>query len=290
MWGGKWELSGEKIQGKTVLVVGLGGGCDVISAYCMAKYIKEFSPKKVLYGNTIGPRTIPDAQELYPNVFSFSTPPIPLDTSCVQPYWGTVRIEQSLPQDGEGSPFLFVVPHREGGSIHEITQRNKHALKHIVEMEKWDLIIGVDAGGDSLTGGIDFKAHPALGRDRQMLTVLSSLGIEFWHLLIAPCCDGETSREEMDRFLQLSCSEQLVLGSFHLPSSVIESLEHYSKGLSNERTTNIIVNASRSLDEMLTIPRGIRPQVPTNWMKTVIVLKWPSTMTACYLLPPEPHL
>ena len=41
-----------KLLGRNFLVVGLGGRCDIVSAYALAEMIKSADPEKIVYGNT----------------------------------------------------------------------------------------------------------------------------------------------------------------------------------------------------------------------------------------------
>jgi hypothetical protein len=54
---------------------------------------------------------------------------------------------------------------------------NKLSLLEDIKQLQFDYIFGVDTGGDSLTGGIDWHDHPSLGRDRQMLALLTWVGV-----------------------------------------------------------------------------------------------------------------
>lgn len=101
-------------------------------------------------------------------------------------------IEQSLPRGPEGSPILFVIPKRKGVDIEKLTEANRNALLEDMEKFKFDIIYAVNAGGDSLTGGVDFHNDPALGRDRQMVYISKA------HYLFsnrsAPAFDLNTSK------------------------------------------------------------------------------------------------
>lgn len=50
------------LTGKRTLVVGIGGGCDAIMAYAVAKDLVAPLTKSqvVVYGNTVGPREMPN--------------------------------------------------------------------------------------------------------------------------------------------------------------------------------------------------------------------------------------
>ena len=65
------------------------------------------------------------------------------------------------------SPVLCVVPAKKG-TVEEVTRTNSAALVPEIQALGFEWVVGVDAGGDSLTGGIDFMegGSPEVGRDR----------------------------------------------------------------------------------------------------------------------------
>lgn len=66
--------------------------------------------------------------------------------------YGTVALEQSCPAGGdEGSPFLPVVPEKQGSDVSVVAAANRKALLASLAHLKPDAVIGVDNGGDSLT-------------------------------------------------------------------------------------------------------------------------------------------
>jgi len=278
------------ITNKKVLVLGIGGGCDAITAFSIAQECIKYNPNEIYYGNSIGPRKLDGW--IQQTQFIFSSPigdsvPILYGDNCN----GSVRIEESLPRSSNGSPYIFMVPFREG-NIQDTTKKNKEALVSDITEMKFDFIFGVDAGGDSLTGGIDWKLHPSLGRDRQMLTILSSIpNTVVYHFLVAPCCDGETTHKVMQYYLDVACLNGHYRGCFSV-DSLIPILKNCSKSLSETRTPNIIVNAYEKKLEydppnqnlLVRIYRGLNPTVPIKWLTTCFVFEWPQNMDPCYCL------
>ena len=287
-----FNLPREWINNKRVLIIGLGGGCDVVSTLAIRDSIKSsYSPKELFCGTTTGPRDFQTCIEVFPNVYKLPQEVKELDPSVST--YKTILIESSMPRDEYGSPFLFVVPHRDNGSVKEITNRNKEAvLPGIKQLNQWDLIIGVDAGGDSLTGGIDFQMDPALGRDRQMLTILATSGIPFIHYLIGPGCDGESSVNLMKNCILQADSMGMYLGHFHIDDITANTMKNLSTALSPKRTTNILADAVLNYpkvnaddDTMILVDRGLKPDIPLFWLQSVLVFKWPSDMDTSLLLP-----
>ena len=281
----------QAIEGKRVLVIGIGGGCDVISAYALCEHFKKnYGPSTICYGNTISPRDLSGTEKITDYIYKFSEATEIITIAPKQNTYHTIVIEQSLPRDTHGSPFLFVLPSEGGESIESVTQKNKDLLGNTIKTfsGQWDTIIGVDGGGDSLTGGIDFKKHPAFGRDRQMLTVLSSLGVNFFHMIIGPCCDGESTHFQMNDFV--TRAGEYHLGSFQVNETMATVMQDLSKTMAVTRTTNLISAAFfGDLDELqdnrgnVQINRGIKPWIPLKWLTDILVFQWPHAMDPCLL-------
>jgi hypothetical protein len=91
-------------------------------------------------------------------------------------------------------------------TVDAVTDRNCELLNEGWDQQGFDLIVAIDNGGDSVSGGIDFKHDPRLARDMQV-----SVALERWkraniakgnevdalHVVFGPCCDGETTEEDM---------------------------------------------------------------------------------------------
>ena len=76
--------------------------------------------------------------------------------------YGSTRTECSVdPRGPEGAPFLFVVPKdgKSGLSIEEVTKANGDAIASALKALRVDQALAVDLGGDSLTGGLDFRGR-----------------------------------------------------------------------------------------------------------------------------------
>jgi len=251
----KYELP--DLANKKVLVLGLGGGCDVLAAYALAKVMKDrWSTSSVTYANCIGPRAC--LQSDHPPVSS-STPHI-LRVPGTEPRpftkddagWGATWVEQSLPRSAtctptnkDGSPWLVVLPSKSLDVA--IATRENSVVGFELRTFGFDAIIGVDNGGDSLTGGIDFKGgNPELGRDRQVVRLLTSsdmgLRIPFVHLVAGPCCDGESSFVDMRRAIMALHARGQYRGVFSI-EPLLPVLRQVSASVSKDRTPNIIIHS-----------------------------------------------
>ncbi|KAL3908407.1 MAG: hypothetical protein SGPRY_009809, partial [Prymnesium sp.] len=159
------------LGGERGLVLGMGGGCDVLAALSLSLAWRRLSHPSatVVYATCISPRPLPDGcEEVAPGLYRLPSETVPLSPG--DDAYGSVRLELSLPRGEEGSPFLLVVPHdsSEDGDIEELSAVNAQAIHASLLALQVDRVLAVDLGGDSLTGGIAFKGNVELGRDRQV--------------------------------------------------------------------------------------------------------------------------
>jgi len=242
--------------GRRVLVVGLGGGCDIISAYALARWLMSCRPKQVVYGNT--KKTEDQSVDLLsPHIGRFPGPPEPLRPS-VRTH-GTALIDRSIPRGNDGCPLIFLLPRRE---------TEDRELREEIKGLGYDLLIGVDTGGDSLA---EMASHGRYGRDLRMLRVLQSTELPVTHVVIAPGSDGEGSYERLAGCLSQQEKRGRFQGSFGL-EPMIPILKRFAASLPPTRTPNIITAAfegrltSAGLSGYVEVPRGIRPVVPLDWL------------------------
>ena len=170
------------------LVIGMGGGCDVLAAQAVAQaWQRAAEPGAVvIFANCVSPREMPGHEQLAPHLWRCPAEVIPLEPG--DQAYGSTRLEQSLERGAEGlvaalptegapmrkahdapacsgrSPLLFVVP-CDGKSkltVEEVTSANTAAVTSSLATLRLDAILAVDLGGDSTS-----KATPsaaAIGR------------------------------------------------------------------------------------------------------------------------------
>jgi len=270
-------------ENKRVLVIGLGGGCDCIVAYAFAKEILGPLTKEsttLVYGNTMGPRSLPGHRKIKECIFAVPEIPVPIIKG--DKYHATSKIDCSLPRGPEGSPLIFIIK-EDSGDPREVFDRNKSAILSDLNEMHFDYIFGIDTGGDSLTGGIDWKDHPSLGRDRQMLAILSWINppTQFWHIMIAPCSDGESSYELMTNYLEKSKQDGYLLGTFSCVP-MLDRMRGLILNLEPFRTPTLMIRAFDGElkkdpvhEGRIILPRGINPIVPQEWLVTGYIIQWP---------------
>mmetsp|Transcript_48273 Transcript_48273/g.151723 ORF Transcript_48273/g.151723 Transcript_48273/m.151723 type:complete len:328 (+) Transcript_48273:65-1048(+) len=273
--------------GRRALVLGMGGGCDVIAALALARAWEQVAGPgaTVLYATCISPRPLAeDNDRVAEHLWRCRPERRPLQRG-EEGYGGTL-IEQSLPRGPDGSPYMFVVPRdgKNGGSVEAATAENSAALAGSLEALRVETVLAVDLGGDSLTGGIDFATHVELGRDRQVLHALRASGLPFVHLVLGPGCDGESSEEAMRAAIRTADERGELLGVLPL-DGVISFMSEHSGMLSPSRTPNILKAALDHLaagpvvsadapDAHCQISRhGNSQAIPWSWLTVALALR-----------------
>ena len=234
---------------RSVLVVGIGGGSDIIAAYGISTLVT--GAVKVAYGNT-KPRgsarpSLPHGNlSLVRTVTDWAPDPREIDKH------GTANIDHTVPRGADGCPFLFILEDGE----HD-------ALADEIGRMGYDLIVAVDIGGDSLND--DPSDAKEDRRDQEMLAVLEQTGIELVRLVMAPGIDGESRTGALDAPMR-----DRVSNSFSL-EPLIPVLAKYGAALKPDRTPNLICRAAAGeLEEvepgLIRVPRDKRPLVPLEWL------------------------
>lgn len=250
------------LRGKSILVVGIGGGCDIISAYAVVHLLKDAGACTIVYANT--KRFCEDELEpVKSHVFRVPAEVRPLRNGCEA--HGTALIEQSIPRGPDGCPFVLCLGD---------TEEDRQTLQEEIESYGFDIVVAVDTGGDAVA---DAPESGMDGRDKQMLRMLYGLSAECLLVVVAPGSDGESSHDD----LRFALEEQLAAGSlrgwFSL-ESVIPLLHRLASPLEATRTPNIIVSAfedrldSGNAPGELIVPRGIWPSIPQSWLVSAVVL------------------
>lgn len=146
---------------------------------------------------------------------------------------GETAIERRLPRGPQGSPLVLTV----GGMLPD-----------------FELIIGVDTGGDVLDG----SPKGERGRDRRMLHAIESRSCLI--AVIAPGADGQLAPERLAPLLERGAPFSL--------EPLVPILREHGAQLAPHRTPNVICRAFDSPDDPVEVPRGRRPKVPRAWLKT----------------------
>lgn len=249
------------IQGKRILVVGVGGGCDIISAFALASMLKNGQPAKLIYANT-KTRVSEPLEHLSAHVLKLPQDRIVLSLGTHT--HGTTLIDQSVPRGDDGCPFIFLLPKDDEGC---------KALIAEIQQMAFDIVFSVDTGVDSIVA--EATSGPG-GRDRRMMKLLSCLGLPWFHVVVSPGCDGEASLSQIEDALRALNARNQYLGCLPV-APMLSIMRALGAPLPRTRTPNIIVDAcSGNMDpplseELYTVPRGIRPAIPRRWFSVALV-------------------
>jgi hypothetical protein len=245
------------LAGRSVFVLGLGGGCDVITALAVSTML-DGSAARVVYGNTktddIGP-----VERLTPHIGRVdSPPPVP---GRKQRGCGRAALDHSVPRDRHGSPWIVQL-------ADEVAEQE---LAGEIASLGFDLLVGVDAGGDSIASK---RGRGHRGRDQRILGVLRKTGVPVLHVVVAPGCDGESTADDLGRAMALHVAAGRYRGCFAL-APLLPVLRSLSGGLSEMRTPRIMLAAADGLlhrdGDRVIVPRGCKPAVPAVWLTTAYV-------------------
>src|SRR5262249_9504185 len=124
------------LAGKKVLFLGLGGGCDVITAFAVAK-LAEGRARAAVYAHT-KTSSVARLQPIPPHILRVAGPV--LEPGRQVRGYGRTKIDHSVPRGPDGCPWIFVLDR-------ETAERE---LVGEVRSLGFDVIFGVDTGGDSI--------------------------------------------------------------------------------------------------------------------------------------------
>jgi hypothetical protein len=237
------EFTFPNVTGLKVLALGLGGGSDIVSAYAVGTMLH--GARETVYGNTKTiTRPSPCLKALTPQIGEV------LPGNPGRHYFGGIgRLDQIL-LDHRARTLLLQIPDSQA------EEQLAADLPHL----GFDLILGVDTGGDSLGTGE--------GRDVRMLRVLRRSRVPFYHIVIAPGSDGESTHQQLCANLQ--SHRQTFQGRFAL-TPLLPIYRSFGPSLKASRTPNIIIAAAdRQLPKtgpgLVCIPRHHRPSVLLDWL------------------------
>ncbi len=187
------------------LLIGMGGGGDIVSTLAVGDFFKEFGIE-CLYGGVLWERISRDKK------------PGPLSIEEIDE---CKRINECLAYINSNSNYRGLkliasqVSEFMGNDVIgvDITRGEKYlteSLKSFVKDEGIDLVVGVDAGGDSLARGNERNLHSPLA-DAIVLSTLKNLNSIL--AVVGFGSDGELNREELEIYLSEIAGMDGVLGA-----------------------------------------------------------------------------
>jgi hypothetical protein len=232
-----------------ILVVGIGGGSDIISAYALGESLQP-RPKEIIYANT---KTRPEADWLNISPHIATLPIGQKKEGILKISSGSTTIDRLLPKGARQNPFIFLL---EKGETTALTEEIK-ALG-------FSMIIAVDTGGDVLA------RNGKVGRDQRMLSVLEQTGLPLWLCVLAPGSDGQRAKEKLRDDLTSAFNESHFRGAFSL-QFLVGAYQLFAPLLPKIKTPNLIRQAFETQEETMLIPRGCHPMIPVEWLRMGLV-------------------
>ena len=262
------------LENKKVLVVGIGGGSDVVGAYGISRYLKEKNPNaKITYSVSVSPKTkYLGLEKLSHCLYKRNTHN---NIEIVKELDHTLSLVVKIQEfDNNEQPFLIVRPkYRVELTVKEHQKEVAKAFKETLDIINPDIIIAVDGGGDSLTGGVSDNVEKEF--DRTGIRALQQYGKPFTYIVMGAGCDGESTMEMLKGAIKFENKNGSFLGHFDLIPFIDKWENLSSKLLQNDRTPNIMRIANNALKvnpkreyELTIIDRHRRPQIPLKWLVT----------------------
>ncbi len=235
-----------------VLVIGLGGGCDILTAYAVAQHFCYSRFSDVVLANT--KTEVPDSlTPVTKHIFRFAKP------YSERSHRGKLWIDESIPRFNDQSPLIVTLP----------KSSNDSEIVDEISSLGFELIIGVDTGGDSIA-----KKGKKLGRDQRMMKILNAICVPLLQMVIALGSDGETTAYELREATSKRIEISSYQGCFDL-APFLPFFEGYHERLSPNRTPNLILQAYQDQledeSEGVKIPRGRFPVIPNIWLRRGLV-------------------
>ncbi len=187
---------GCKLEGKRVLVIGIGGGGDVAAAYCVAKWVEDLGGDSIL-ASIIWERLVRD--------------PLPGPISPEE-LKGVERLSDHL-WLADGDEFAVrggkkVIPQATKLSkasgrkvlLLDLTKGSegvKKGIEDAIKLYDVDLVIAVDAGGDVLAKKDDEEVWSPLADSVCLASLKGVKDVERWLAVYGPGCDGELPSEKV---------------------------------------------------------------------------------------------
>lgn len=258
-WGPAFDWN--QVPGRRILVLGIGGGCDIVSAYALSTLVPRTGSRKVYIGNTKGSKRFKAGLEkISGHIYKLPPEGTRIAAQEVGFQFGTAKIDLKIPRGDDGITYMVQAPKK-----HDETKEVVDELKAL----GLDSILAVDTGGDVLK-----SVGRKPGRDQRMWRIIRETGIPALLLVVAPGVDGETSHAEMTRMIAARIADGTCLGVVEL-KPLIPMLERFKTFYGKNRTPNLILRAwngdlSGTRPGWVTIPRHENPAYPREWMKWAI--------------------
>ncbi len=237
---------------RRALVVGIGGGGDIIGCVPTAKLLNFLGAETILGGLSwerkvvdpkIGPRRIDELVNLKP-----LSETVALANAATRTTYGTTFAESIVAEYYNRDTVIVDI---NGG-----VEKTLRGLNEAVEKLGVDLVVGIDVGGDSLARG-DEKGIRSPLADSIMLCVLARLRVRSVHGVIGWGCDGELTLEELNRNVAEITARGGLLGAKGMGSEEAEEIQELVSRTYTE-ASKMVAEAARGGYGERTIRAGSR--------------------------------
>ncbi len=245
-------------KSKKALLIGMGGGGDILGCIPTANYLKFLGVESILGGLTWerkvvdpkpGPRRMDEIQDI-----KLLSDNVGLASASTRA--GNVRFTEAIVAEALGAETVLI-------DINKGVVGTYTGLKKAIEKLGIDLVMGIDVGGDSLARGDEEGIRSPLA-DSTMLGVLKKLKNEIptYHGVIGCGCDGELSLDELYRNIAEVAKQGGFLGSRGMSDEDREILARVLPWTKSE-ASNLVLEAANGGYGERTIREGKRRLVLT---------------------------
>jgi hypothetical protein len=191
---------------KSALVIGIGGGGDVIQTIPVVNFLRRLKVPEIVVGGVGCAWWTPEGEAISSQEGIYIYGPTVYDVEELEPCekWGPGVVGVSSKSNWKGRrPAEAVLAHLLPGTPFLVSlmggaQGMLAALRHVIEARKIDLVVAVDIGSDAFHDGREAsKAYTSLV-DFISLAALSQLDVPVVYGLSGYGADGEMQLEELD--------------------------------------------------------------------------------------------
>lgn len=225
------RMSLEKLAEKAerALVLGIGGGGDVLGAFPTGRYLESLGIEvilggvgweRIVYDPKPGPRSLDEVVGV--ERISVTTG---LANGSTQTSYGVVFQCSNMARFLGKKTLLVDITKGVRGIV--------RGLGETVKRMNVDFIVGVDVGGDVLTQGGEVGLRSPLA-DAMMLSALHQVNVPTITAVFAPSCDGELTMEEILERISRIAEKGGYLGARGLTPEDVEAMNEALKYVKTE--------------------------------------------------------